>query len=81
MKLTLSIQEGGRIRNALERLRGGKTVLTKDEGDNTKPAVVVLVEKRPIVYSWIYADDDICVVTEGTSGSLAALRGAVRSWK
>jgi hypothetical protein len=75
IKVTFSIQEGGKIRNALERLLGGKTVTAAKEDEeginaiNNEPAAAV-VEKRPSVYSWIYADDDICVA-EGSSGSLA----------
>ena len=51
---SIDVREGRGIRGLIERVRGRR----KDGS------------KRPNVYSWCYADDDICVA-QGSSGSTA----------
>ena len=51
---SIDVREGRGVRGLIERVRGRR----KD------------VSKRPNVYSWCYADDDICVA-QGSSGSTA----------
>jgi hypothetical protein len=58
IKLAIPVKEGSLVRGCLERLRGGK----KGTADK--------FEKRPSVYIWCYADDDVCAA-QGTSGSIA----------
>jgi hypothetical protein len=59
IKLAISVKEGSLVRGWLERLRGGK-----------KGTAAEKFEKRPSVYIWCYADDDMCAA-QGTSGSIA----------
>ena len=51
---SIDVREGRGVRGLIERVRGRRT-----DGS-----------KRPNVYSWCYADDEICVA-RGTSGSTA----------
>ena len=54
---SLDVREGKGIRGLIERVRGGR------KGGKG-------FQKRPNVYSWCYADDEICVA-RGSSGSTA----------
>ena len=54
---SIDVREGKGIRALVERVRGGRK---GGEG----------FQKRPNVYSWCYADDEICVA-RGSSGSVA----------
>ena len=53
----IDVREGRGIRGLIERVRGGR------KGGKG-------FQKRPNVYSWCYADDEICVA-RGSSGSTA----------
>ena len=54
---SIDVREGKGIRALVERVRGGR------KGGKG-------FQKRPNVYSWCYADDEICVA-RGSSGSTA----------
>ena len=54
---SIDVREGKGIRALVERVRGGR------KGGKG-------FQKRPNVYSWCYADDEICVA-RGSSGSVA----------